>query len=282
MGWLMATGLELIMPNITDASTNSLSFLFKGEPACGKSLAAASFPNCYIFDFEDRIQSVKQFWVPKGRKDIDYDSYLPTDFSRFDKKLDSLIASCSYETVVFDTLTSLSDLVLRYVLEAKGQERVKNPKSASGKFVGEIEVNTIEDYGAESSALTSLIVAMRGIKARHKILIAHVVRTEAKDLNGRSTVTRSLMTAGKKIAAKMPGYFDEAYHMSARPSFGGQTPQFLAHTAGTGDDFARSSIGLDYEIDFTNQSFYELVQPKIDAAIGGAKDVVISNVSQWK
>jgi hypothetical protein len=270
------------MPNLADASTDSLSFLFKGEPSCGKSPAAASFPNCYIFDFEDRIQSVKQFWLPRGKTDIDYDVYHPTDFSKFDKKLDSLIASCSYETIIFDTLTSLSDLVLKYVLEAKGQERQKNSKAAAGKFIGEIEVNTIEDYGAESSALTSMIVAMRGIKCRHKILIAHVVRTEAKDLNGRSTVTRSLMTAGKKIAAKLPGYFDEIYHFSARPSFGGSTPQFLVHTAGTGDDFARSTVGLDYEIDFTNRSFYELVQPKIDAAIGGAKDVIVSNVSQWK
>lgn len=262
------------MGNIADAKAESLSFLLKGEPSCGKTPAAASFPGCYIFDFESRIQSVKQFWLPRGKTDIDYDTYLPTDFVKFDKKLDSLIGSCPYDTVIVDTLTSLSDVVLRYVLAAKGEVRSRDAKAPAGKFVGAIELNTIEDYGAESSALTDLIMALRSIKCKHKILIAHVVRVDTKDLNGKSTVTRALLTAGKKIAAKLPGYFDEIYHMSSRPGFGpNNPPQFLAHTNGTGDDFARTTIGLDYEIDFTNKSFYDLIKDKVNEALQGGVEV---------
>jgi hypothetical protein len=239
-----------------------MMFLFKGEPSGGKSIAAASFPNCYIFDFESRIRSVANYWLPKGKRDIAYDTFGPKDFTKFDQKMDLLLANCKYETVILDTLTSLSDLVLFHVLNLKGAD----PK-IKGKKIAGISVNTIEDYGAESSVLTELMMFMRQIKCKYKILVAHVVKTEKNDpTNNQSVVTRALLTAGKKVAAKLPGYFDEIYHFQQRPDFS-MKPEFVALTSNSGDDFARTSINLPKEIKFTNGNFYEIIKPSLQEVL---------------
>lgn len=251
------------MPTLEDAGKkDDVMFLFKGEPSGGKSIAAASFPNCYIFDFETRIRSVANYWLPRGKKDIEYDTYGPKDFAKFDTKMDTLLASCKYETVILDTLTSLSDLILFHVLNLKGAD----PK-IKGKKIAGISVNSIEDYGAESSMLTELMMFMRQIKAKYKILVAHVVKTEKNDIqNNQTVVTRSLLTAGKKVAAKLPGYFDEIYHFQQRPDFS-MKPEFMAITMNSGDDFARTSINLPKEIKFTNGNFYEIIKPNLEEMI---------------
>lgn len=251
------------MPSIEEAGKlDQIMICLKGEPSSGKSIAAASFPNCYIFDFESRIRSIANYWIPRGKKDIHYDTYGPRDFKKFDEKMDQLLARCNYETVILDTLTSVSDLILFHVLTMKGAD----PK-IKGKKIAGISVNTIEDYGAESAMLTELMMFMRQIKAKYKILVAHVVKTERNDTtSNQSVVTRQLLTAGKKVAAKLPGYFDEIYHMQQRPNIRMQ-PEFVALTSNSGDDFARTTLNLPREINFTDANFYEIIKPNLDSML---------------
>ena len=249
------------MPNSIEqgAQKDEVMFLFKGEPRSGKSIAAASFPNCYIFDMESRIRSVAAHWIPKGKRDIQYDTYGYHDYSKFDLMWDKFIAASNkfpYDTVIVDTLTSASDLLLHHVNLQKGIDGKKLKK------VGGVTVNSIEDYNAEASALTELVLFMRQIKCKYKILVAHVVKTDRQDLeNNETVVTRQLLTAGKKVAAKLPGYFDEIYHFEQKPQAG--RPRFLVQTMNTGEDFAGTTLKIPQTIDQTGQSLFEIIEPSL-------------------
>lgn len=240
---------------LEEFASNNINILLKGEISGGKSIAAASFPNCYIFDFESRIRSIANYYRPRNKRDISFDTYTKHDFTKFQQKINDLEVYCPYETVVFDTLTSVVDLLLHHVVELRGTGK-------GSRVVGGLKMNTIEDYGAETSMLNSLMATIRAIPCKYKILVAHVVQREQK-VGNISVITRQLVTAGKVAAQKVPAYFDEIYHMQQRPDED-MRPSFVALTSNTGDDFARTTLQLPREINFTGQSFYELIKEELE------------------
>ncbi len=254
------------MPSIEQgAAKEDFTFLFKGEPSSGKSIAAASFPNCYIFDTESRIRSVANYFLPRGKKDIDYDTYNYNDYPKFDKKWDGFLeaskmtAPFPYDTVIIDTLTSVADLLLHHVMKEKGL-------AGKGKKIAGVTVNSIEDYNVENSALTELVLFLRQIKCKYKILIAHVVSvSKINSEDNTTTLTRRLLTAGKPIAAKLPGYFDEIYQFESRMKDG--KPRFFARTVNAGEDYARTAMNLPREIDFTDKNFFDLIKPNMEEVL---------------
>ncbi len=240
---------------LEDAKLDSINLLFKGEPSGGKSLAAASFPNCYIFDFESRIRSVANYWLPKGKRDIAFDTYGRKDFQKFQDKVNLFASHCPYDTIIFDTLTSVVDLLLYHAAELRGTGK------GSRILAGGLKMNTIEDYGAEDAMLRSLMAHIRDMKIKYKILVAHVIQREQK-VGTQSVITRQLITAGKAAGAKVPAYFDEIYHFQQKPDMN-MRPSFVALTMNTGDDFARTTLNLKKEIDFTNKSFFDIIKGEL-------------------
>lgn len=241
---------------LEDANPEGINILIKGEPSGGKSIAAASFPNCYIFDFESRIRSVANYWLPKGKRDISFDTYGRKDFQKFQDKVNDLAAyPGKFDTIIFDTLTSMVDLLLYHAAEIRGTG--KGSRVLSG-----LKVNTLEDYQAEDAMIRSLMAHIRDMKVKYKILVAHVIQREQKNPSGQSVITRQLITAGKAAGAKIPAYFDEVYHLQQRPDMN-LKPEFVALTMNTGDDFARTTLKLPREINFTNQSLFELLKEEL-------------------
>lgn len=241
---------------LEEINPQGINILLKGEPSGGKSIAAASFPNCYIFDFESRIRSVANYYLPRGKRDIHFDTYGRNDFKKFQDKINSFMIHCPYDTIIFDTLTSLVDLLLYHAADQRGT--AKGSRILSG-----LKMNTIEDYGAEDTMIRNLLAHLRDLKIPYKILIAHVIQREQKNLvTGSSVITRQLITAGKAAGAKVPAYFDEVYHLQQRPDMS-MKPEFVALTANTGDDFARTTLNLPREINFTNKSLYELLKEEL-------------------
>jgi hypothetical protein len=255
------------MPSIEEgAKKEDFTFLFKGEPSSGKSIAAASFPNPYIFDTDGRIRSVANYYLPKGKRDITYDTFNYSDYAKFDKKWEELIElgkmthkPFPYDTIIIDTLTSVADILLHHVREVKGKDN-------KGKKIAGVSVNSVEDYNVENSALTELVLFLRSIKCKYKILIAHVVATSKTNINDDTTIiTRRLLTAGKPIAAKLPGYFDEIYQFESTMKNGQQ--QFIARTVNAGEDYARSAMNLPKEINFTNKNFFDIIRPNVEEVL---------------
>jgi hypothetical protein len=192
-------------------------------------------------------------------KSISYEDY--KDWNEPRAKLEALQVRCPYKTLIFDSLTSMCDMTLNQTLSLKrGTTRASG--AAAGKQVAGIAVNEIEDYGAEAAALQELIALTKDIHKYHKVnivLIAHVVQAEYRNSVTNTThVSRTIITAGKKIAPKIPAYCGEVYHFNIKRGFGeNEEGKYSLFTVHTGDDFARTALPLDKEIVFGDEPLYE-------------------------
>jgi hypothetical protein len=199
-------------------------------------------------------------------KTISYEDY--DDWNKPKKQLEKFQTECPYKTLVFDSITSMADMTLRQTVKLKyGVTRQSG--AAAGKLIAGIAVNEIEDYNAESAALQELIALTKDICAWHKvnvILIAHVVQAEYRNTTNNTThVSRTIVTAGKKVAPKIPAYCGEVYHFNIKKGFvEGQGGDYSLLTEHTGDDFARTALGLPKEIVFGDKPVYDTwVKPAI-------------------
>ena len=261
------------MPTLDKADMSALFAMFKGEPGTRKSTAALSYPTPqYWFSWDRKMSSL---WLPMlnfgvNPKEIEYDDY--DDWSKARQKLEGLQVNCKYKTVIFDSITSMADSTLRQTLKLKkGVQRQSG--AAAGKVIAGIPVNEIEDYNAESSALMELIALGKDICAYHHvniIIIAHVVQAEYKTTGGQTHMSRTIVTAGKRVAPKVPAYCAEVYHFNIKQGFqvgGGGSYSLL--TQHTGDDFARTSLPLPVEIVFNDEPLYpKYILPAINKLKG--------------
>jgi len=151
-----------------------------------------------------------------------------------------------YATVVVDSLTVLSDMIILQSIRSAG---IGDDKDRIGKKIGGVQVPSIEDFNMESGALTQVMDALRGLRC-HVILTAHLVSTYEKDLKTKKvSENRVVLTAGKKIAAKLPTFFDEIYGFYAEGS--GAFKKYLVNTQNNGLDMGKTSQLLDEEYDVT-------------------------------
>ena len=249
------------MPSSDDIKIDDRMFcLFKGDPGAGKSIAAASYPEPYFFDLDGRMKSVAAYWRPKGRK-FQYDTY--TSFDPLYNKLEQLSTYCPYGTLVYDGITSGADQILDDMLAVRGTTNRKRI------MAGRIEKYQIEDYGGESRGLTMIMNKLKAIsfqKNVHIIVTAHVLSVDTTDLKTKQTTTsRTLLTAGKKVAAKLPKDFDEAYHFDVQAGFGPEDmPKYTVVTRNTGQDWAKTALPLPLRIDFTDGSLYDIIMKHLE------------------
>lgn len=261
------------MPTLNQVDPSIIYAMFKGEPGTRKSTQALSFPGPqYWFSWDRKMSGIlvpcRQWGIDP--KTISYDDY--EDWDKAKTKLESFQLNCPYKTIVIDSLTSCADMTLRQAIKMKvGQTRSSG--QSAGKKVGGVNVNEIEDYNAESSALQELIAITKDIHAFHKvnvILIAHVVQAEYRNTTtGVTHVSRTIVTAGKKVAPKIPAYCGEVYHFNIKRGMVADAPgEYSCLTSHTGDDFARTALDLESMIVFGNQPLYKnWVKPAIDKLI---------------
>lgn len=257
------------MPTMDSVNFDALYCMFKGEPGLRKSTQALSFPGPqYWFSWDRKMNGI---YLPMKKwgldpKMISYDDY--DDWSKAKKKLETFQVDCPFKTLVFDSLTSMADMTLRQTVKMKyGVTRQSG--AAAGKLIAGIAVNEIEDYNAESAALQELIAITKDINQFHKvniILIAHVVQAEYRNTTNNTThVSRTIVTAGKKVAPKIPAYCGEVYHFNIDKGFvEGQGGSYTLLTEHTGDDFARTGLGLPNKIEFGDKPLYDTwIRPAI-------------------
>lgn len=250
------------MPNLSNVDPSILFSMFKGEPGTRKSTSALSYPGPqYWFSWDRKMNGImipaKNWGI--NPVDIDYDDY--DDWTKAKKKLEQLQVNCKYKTLIFDSLTSCADMALRQTIKAK-QGITRSSGAPAGKNIAGIAVNEIEDYNAESAALQELIALTKDINSYHKvniILIAHVVQADYRNTTtGVTHISRTIVTAGKKVAPKIPAYCGEVYHFNIKKGFQeGQGGDYSLLTEHTGDDFARTALPLDREIVFGGEPLYK-------------------------
>lgn len=251
------------MADMTTVDPSLLYMMLKGEPGTRKSTAALSFAELGDMFWMSWDRKMSGLLVPMKKWNIDPKKIHYEDYSDWEKprqQLEKWIFGCPYKTIVCDSLTSMADMTLHQTLSSKAGQLRKSGKAA-GKQIAGIAVNEVEDYNAESAALQELIALTKEIHTSYKvniILIAHVVQAEYRNsLTNETHVSRTIITAGKKVAPKIPAYCGEVYHFDIKKGpVIGQGGDYRLFTENTGDDFARTALDLPREIVFNDKPLY--------------------------
>lgn len=267
------------MPSTTDQTVNfGLFGLFKGQPNSGKSVGALSFPNAFVFDFDRKMPVVANKHFP-GKK-IDWECFddvyalsnyiqpwlLPVGHVNY--------VQCPYETLIIDSVTKLSTLVLLSLDKTKGTNVIQmmQHKQVSSTGAVSVEVLGIDYYNSETNFFeryfmnTLKILWSRPGNPRHVIVLAHDMQVEsAPDLKtGAIRITNSILTAGRKAAVFIPACFDDEYVFTRRTEGLGSMiakDHYICRTANK--ENARSGYNFPETIDFTDKSLYEELKSEI-------------------
>ena len=252
------------MATLEAVTIEGLFSMFKGEPGVRKSTEALSYPTPQYWVSTDR--KMEALTLPAKRwginmRDIHYDDF--TDWDRPKAKLESFRVNCPYKTIIVDSVTSIGDNMTRQVRKGKRAE-------GQGKMIGNINVNGLEEYNAESAAFCDLLEVLKDVHEYHKIniiLIAHVVgQRKNDDTNKLTHHSRVIITGGDKISGKIASLMTEVYHFNVKPGFAesdeGEYGLFTSHT---GNDYARTSLPLGRSIVFNDKPLYDnWIKPGID------------------
>jgi len=256
------------MPSTKDkVNSHGLFALFKGAPNTAKSGAAYSFPNAFVFDFDRKMPTVaiKHFPEKEFNWECFDDVYKVSDFLEpwmNGKK------TCPYETLIIDTVTSLSTLCLCSVDKTKGTDVIKmmqHKQVGKGGAIS-VEVMGFDYYNAEANFFERYFMeCLRILWARegnpkHVIVIAHEIsREQSNMITGITTITKTIVTAGTKVAAFIPSRFDEEYVFeSEKPQLGTVGDNKRICITQNGDN-ARTAYKFPKRIDFTDKSLYDIL-----------------------
>jgi hypothetical protein len=262
------------MPQLaSNISTDSgLFMLFKGAPKEGKSVAAASFPNSYTLDFDNKIVDALH-WArrhPDYPQDFAYDTF--DDLIEVQKTLENFKLSCPYETIIVDGITEAANLAMNCMIkyrEPDWRNSGKTKSTTTSKTVrAGVPMSEIEDFNGESRFLTSMVDDLRVINIKHHtniIVLAHVVTDTFTDTAGRVVrTTKRIITQGNKVGAALPGKFSHVFHFERESAIiSSDKPHFLCYTQDVNGNGAGTSLDIPGVIDCTDKHFYNLLMMKI-------------------
>lgn len=256
------------MPSTLDpiAQDQGIFSLFKGDSGSGKSVGALSWPGVYLFDFDRKMPNIAQKHFPK--KDIQFEHFKDI-FEVSDQIEQFWISGCPYETLVTDSITSLTQLCLTSTAKLKGEETPKMLKMLKTNASKTVEMMSIDYYNAEDRFIKYYLDMMKALWARpgnpkNIIVIAHVVTSESQpDLKTKAVIrSTSIVTAGRKIAAYIPTQFDDSWHFAfEKPDFGSSdtTLKRIVLTEAAGDQAAKTAFKIPASFNFTNKNLYDML-----------------------
>jgi hypothetical protein len=239
-------------PEFVDALVFGLSGTGKTEFAASWSLAG---PVLFL-DSDNGILSVATsprltstqrdliFQVPITDKSQDSHYKKPVGFLSVKTILEQVSTNGEFagivpKTIVIDSLTTLSEMCMAYVL-------TNNSKSANAQ-------PTLPDYGTQMRELLNIVHLGVGSRANF-ICIAHQQFTK-DELSGRIWCV-PLVTG--KLSQNLPAYFDEVYYARVRQS--GNSHKYTLLTKPDGMIVAKSRLGLPAEIDSSYVSIKTILE----------------------
>lgn len=272
------------------------SFLFKGSPGFGKTLAAASFAldgPIYIayFDKSSPVELITYFtdkrFGSRAKKildNIEYDIYGGPNAHEYLNKVISFAKDCRYTTFITDSVTNLTAAAVNWSLgfrDPKGGKKDKTNKDAP------LMIPDFDEYKTETSLITQAMDISKTLPC-NIIWTAHPlpsIKIEGSGASIKVTKTNPIVTYGSKVAGMIPGNFTEIYNFSKLSSWGSDgksSIKYIVSTEAIGDEYAKSPLLGDYvkEFDITDKLFYEVWKELIANSRAAAKGEVRNEVNE--
>lgn len=263
------------------------SILSKGRTGTGKTIASCGkeFRPVYVFNMEGRMESVIRYYKERDghAKDIIWDDYhMGSGFYTLDQKMDEIMKRPEYKTVVAASLTSYIHIILKHLLTDKQQKfdaakRAGQQAKGTGRRIGGIPVNVLEDYNAEDSAIIfELCAFLQELKnmGTNVILEAHISPYDITTIDEESGARQNqtffqILTKGKKAPAQIPGYFNEVYLFEKKfqnVGPGAGKPSYFCNTVGSQTDECKTSFGIE-SFEWTDKDCSELLVAQLSEEV---------------
>lgn len=270
----------------------NISFLFKGNPGEGKTIAASTasvLGDIWIayFDKQSPVE-LFTFYHKIGRADlldrIEYDCYSSANANEYLNKLFQMSRNPGrYVAGITDSVTNLTSAAVNWSLGFRPGH------SAASR--GDINLPEMDEYKAETSLVTQALDICKAIPW-YNIWIAHPL--SALDFKAKSSGAvesikqkQTLVTYGSKVGSMIPGNFTEIYH------FNRQIDKRTVWTDLTGDDYAKTAYNIPKSFDITNKLFFEVWRELInnsfpkqvevkDAVNPFGESKIVDTSNRWK
>lgn len=214
----------------------SFALLLVGEPKSGKTRVAASFPRPYFLDFDRNLGSLiannptVSFLYDNPYEDDSGKPIEPKDLweVNINRRLKAAVASPDVDTIVLDSLSTLSDTAIQHIIgEVRRQE---------GKV---IEVPRIQDYTTFRNLFVRLITYLR--KSSKNIIFTSHQKTNKDELTG---ILRYQLSMPGQLADNFGGFFSDIWACEAKP--GARGPTYHVHTAPA---FRHVELGHSFKVE---------------------------------
>lgn len=243
------------------------------RPGAGKTAAGLTFPlPMKIFEFDGKAKLLgparyaQSLGIDINQIDIVTPDMFNNDWTTFDRMLQDLRKNPGKnKSFGFDTYTSIGDTLIGYTSEGKLKQKGDKVK----KVGGAIQVPEVDEWMAEITGLMDILVFMKEVNA-NVWLGCHILETKRRNLeSGLETVETTILTGGKKPAARIPAYFPEAYKLMKQNPLSDKDPiQFVVETRSPDDDYARTNYEfLPRRFDITGKKFYDVLIGLINSGL---------------
>jgi hypothetical protein len=246
-----------------------VSMLLKAPWGFGKTLAAASFAvegPVYMayFDKKKPIELDHFFRRiikrPELLENIEYDIYGAANANEYLNHVIRTAKDCRYFAYITDSVTNVTSAAVNWSLSFRDDRKHKDKLKVIPDW---------DEYKVETSLITQSLDLFRTMPC-HIIFTCHPVPSVKIEGSGSSvkvSKTNPIVTYGSKVAGIVPGNFSEIYHFSKLASWdansGRSNIKYLVDTDVTGDDFAKSNLGLKGQMDITDRLFYEVWKERV-------------------
>ena len=252
--------------------------LFVGKSGSGKSTAIASFANegpLKIYDLDRRARGIlgsAEFLGEDIIKQIEIE--VPEADKHTGDLWKALVAALeidlvnaaqrrlTYKTIAYESATTIADLMLLTSKRLRGAES-KSP----GKQRGEHVFTSPDDYNYVSSVYRDLFYEYLLPLKVNVILSAWVVDEWGPNPEGPylpdMKIGQSLNTT-RKLAERIPGYFDEIYYFSKQETAGGKIKYFVQFEGWLAKTAIPALKGLGKQ-EITDKNFFAFLESKIGA-----------------
>ena len=262
---------------------SNISFLLKGSPGFGKTLAAASFAvegPVYLayFDKAKPVELLTYFTekrfgslAKKILDNIEYDIYGAHNVHEYLNKVINFTKDCRYFAFITDSVTSLTASAVNWSMGFRDPNKSKKDKVNKD---APLMIPDFDEYKVETSLVSQALDISRSLPC-HIIWCAHPlpsIKIEGSGASIKVTKTNPIVTYGSKVAGMIPGNFTEIYNFSKTTDYtsGASKLKYVVNTEAIGDDYAKSPLLGDYvkEFDITDKLFYHVWKELIDKSRG--------------